>query len=165
MPAIHSNIQTTVSKKGLEKIFCVRVYFPAPNSIYENCYKLRAAIILKSTLIHWHLRLRNSGNLKVEPYQEIPVDAEKKWGEELIDKLEKAVCKALNVRRASWLFLSGGIDSSAVVAMASRHVKAENLKRFHRLDEHSFDETSYPHLSPKIQQRPSYRNIVNRNRP
>lgn len=47
-------------------------------------------------------------------------------------------------------FLSGGIDSSTIVALASRHLTGDNLKTFSiGFNESSFDESAYANIIAK----------------
>ena len=52
------------------------------------------------------------------------------WGEELRALLSQAVKRRLISDVPLGIFLSGGMDSSAVLAFADRHVPAEQLKTF-----------------------------------
>ena len=75
---------------------------------------------------------------------EIPADPESTWGEELRARLDDAVRRRLVADVPVGVFLSGGIDSSAVTAFASRHVPAGQLKTFCiGFEEASFDESAY----------------------
>ncbi len=116
-------------------------YIPGPWSIYEGVNKLMPG--------HWIYV--EKGRMEVKQYYEIPraplaqyhgITYEK--GKELLrEKLEEAVVKRLVSDVPLGAFLSGGIDSSVIVALAAKHVK--HLKTFSIgfKDEPMFDETRY----------------------
>ncbi|MFN2394876.1 MAG: asparagine synthase (glutamine-hydrolyzing) [Bacteroidales bacterium] len=136
-------------KLGIPKVLdynSLRVYFqlnyiPGPWSVYENVLKLMPG---------HYVHIRNS-EIKTLRYYSIPesplpeyknisrVNAQKL----LYEKLEAAVVKRLVSDVPLGAFLSGGIDSSIIVALASKHVK--NLQTFSIgfKDEPMFDETRY----------------------
>jgi asparagine synthase (glutamine-hydrolysing) len=82
----------------------------------------------------------------LEPFagSEIPADPEAAWGEEIRSRLDAAVRRRLVADVPVGVFLSGGIDSSAVTAFASRHVPAGRLETFSiGFEEASFDESAH----------------------
>lgn len=91
-------------------------YVPAPRSLFAGISKLPVA----SMLIAEH------GKVRIQRYWELPreLDAkrgEDQWAEELRAHLERAVHAQMVSDVPLGAFLSGGIDSSAVVAFMSRH--------------------------------------------
>jgi asparagine synthase (glutamine-hydrolysing) len=82
-----------------------------------------------------------------EPFDTRPANAEARWTEEFSALLDKAVGRRLVADVPVGCFLSGGLDSSTVAALAMRHVGRERLKTFSiGFDEASFDETRYARL-------------------
>ncbi|HYM95486.1 MAG TPA: asparagine synthase (glutamine-hydrolyzing) [Chitinophagaceae bacterium] len=69
--------------------------------------------------------------------------------EQLEQLMEKSVTERLISDVPLGAFLSGGIDSSVVVALASRHVKNLNTFSIGYKDNSFFDETSYANLVAK----------------
>ncbi len=91
-------------------------YVPAPGSIFKGLHKLEPGCSL--TL--------KDGKVKIERYWELDAQAESKVTDEdsLLEELEELLFKSVEERLVSDVpfgaFLSGGIDSSLVVAMMSR---------------------------------------------
>jgi asparagine synthase (glutamine-hydrolysing) len=92
-------------------------YIPGPGTIYENVSKLPPA----------HYLVAEQGRIEVKPYWRL--DFEPKWTDDdatLEDRLEAELDEAVRVRLVSDVpfgaFLSGGLDSSVVAALMSRHL-------------------------------------------
>ncbi len=140
-PAVHSGI----SKRALKKYFGYG-YIPAPHSILENVFKLPGGHSFWLDVESLALRTEKYWEFVLEPFagNEIPKNPEEAWGEELRSLLDAAVKCRLVADVPVGIFLSGGIDSSAVTAFASRHVPAGQLKTFSiGFEEASFDESAY----------------------
>src|SRR5258708_18398395 len=112
---------------------------PAPKSIYKNVSKLPAAHI--AVLDERGFRVRRYWDLPA-PSGVAPPDAER----ELVSLLESAVAKRLVADVPVGVFLSGGIDSTSVVALAARHQRP--LRTFSiGFTEASFDESPWAALA------------------
>jgi asparagine synthase (glutamine-hydrolysing) len=103
-------------------------YIPAPYSIYRAVRKLPPA----------HFLLVDENGLRLERYWDFRHIApalywEDRPEEELLDELEEVISRSVKSRMISDVplgaFLSGGIDSSVVVAMMSRHT-SQPVKTF-----------------------------------
>lgn len=99
-------------------------YVPAPRTMFASIHKLPAA--------HW-LDWGNDG-LHVERYWDVAYEPDESLGEkQIIDRSMELIEDAVRVRLMSDVplgaFLSGGIDSSVVVAMMSR-IAADRVKTF-----------------------------------
>jgi asparagine synthase (glutamine-hydrolysing) len=104
-----------------------------PGGHYLSCDVVTGAVEVGE---YWRFR--------IEPMDRIPHDPENAWGEELRALLSQAVKRRLISDVPLGVFLSGGIDSSAVLAFAARHVPPERLGTFSiGFDEPSFDESVY----------------------
>jgi asparagine synthase (glutamine-hydrolysing) len=96
-------------------------YVPDPKSIYQGVLKLRPGHWLTWRVgqaaprqeRYWHLRFAARQRLSV-----------RRAAEELLERLEEAVALRLIADVPLGAFLSGGVDSSAVVAMMSRRSAA-----------------------------------------
>jgi asparagine synthase (glutamine-hydrolysing) len=143
----HPAVSANLSRRALKKYFAYG-YIPAPHSILENVFKLPGGHSFTLDVDDPVLtpRLEKYWDYIIEPFvgAEIPSDPEKAWGEELRARLDTAVQRRLVADVPVGIFLSGGIDSSAITAFASRHVPPGKLKTFCiGFEESSFDESAY----------------------
>lgn len=119
-------------------------YIPAPWSIYQNVFKLLPGSFLK--IRNGEVKEGNYYSLEKESTQTKSSLSYQGALKMLQEKLEASVVKRLVSDVPLGAFLSGGIDSSIIVALASRHVR--NLKTFSIgfRDEPMFDETRYANM-------------------
>ena len=118
-------------------------YIPQPFSILENCKKLEPG-----ELLIW-----KDGKSKTKKYYTLPFTPQKyiftdykKAKLKLRELLEESVSKRLVSDVPVGAFLSGGIDSSVITALASKHTKHLNTFSIGYKDEPLFDETSFAKL-------------------
>ena len=119
-------------------------YIPGPESIFQSVKKLEPG--------SW-MRIEN-GNIEQGIWYELPYPSTNKSSlpdyqtaqKQLIDLMDAAVERRLISDVPLGAFLSGGIDSSVVVALASRHTQTLNTFSIGYKDEPLFDETSYAQL-------------------
>jgi asparagine synthase (glutamine-hydrolysing) len=148
--AEHPEIRRTVSRRALQKYFAYG-YIPAPLSIYEGVNKLPGGCSLILNTSTFEHRVERYWELKLEPFETIPANPEEEWGGRIRELLDRAVQRRLMADVPLGVFLSGGIDSSAVIAFASRHLPAGQLKTFSiGFDEKSFDESQYAERVAKL---------------
>ncbi len=97
------------------------MYIPAPKSIYQNIRKLRAG--------HW-LKVNSKGELKEKAYWDISFEVDNEYNnenafekaqEDLLIELENSIKLRMISDVPIGSFLSGGVDSSAVVALMSKN--------------------------------------------
>lgn len=91
-------------------------YVPAPYSIFKGIKKLPPASMMIS----------EKGDVSIRQYWSIPdkVDeskTESQWAEQLLEKLEQAVVSQMVSDVPLGAFLSGGVDSSCVVALMAKN--------------------------------------------
>ena len=119
-------------------------YIPAPWTIFKNIKKLAPG----------HFLTVKQGGLSIEPYWDIPIDSNQ-WASSntaslsdqknrLYQLIENAVQRRLISDVPLGAFLSGGIDSSIIVALMARNSE-QPVKTFSigYKDLPSFDETNY----------------------
>jgi asparagine synthase (glutamine-hydrolysing) len=143
----HPSVGSTLSRSALKKYFGYG-YIPAPHSILERVYKLPGghSFTLDVGSPGAEPRITKYWDFVLEPFSggEIPADPENAWCEEIRSRLDTAVKRRLVADVPVGVFLSGGIDSSAVTAFASRHVPHGMLKTFSiGFEEASFDESAF----------------------
>jgi asparagine synthase (glutamine-hydrolysing) len=139
----HPDVSRNLSRRALQKYFAYG-YIPAPLSIYEAAKKLPGGCSLTLDTATLDCRIERYWDLVLEPFEQIPSNPEEEWGGQIRELLDRAVQRRLMSDVPLGVFLSGGIDSSAVTAFASRHLPAGQLKTFSvGFDEKSFDESKY----------------------
>jgi asparagine synthase (glutamine-hydrolysing) len=139
----HPDVSRNLSRRALQKYFAYG-YIPAPLSIYEAAKKLPGGCSLTLDTATLDCRIERYWDLVLEPFEQIPSNPEEEWGTQIRELLDRAVQRRLMSDVPLGVFLSGGIDSSAVTAFASRHLPAGQLKTFSvGFDEKSFDESKY----------------------
>jgi asparagine synthase (glutamine-hydrolysing) len=114
-------------------------YVPAPHTIYRGIRKLQPG----------HVAVFEGGRLTTRPYWDLPrpsedtdVPSREECAEEVAALIDRAVRRRLVSDVPLGIFLSGGIDSSAVAAFATRasaRVRTFNI----RFEDPSFDESSW----------------------
>lgn len=139
----HPSVRRYVSEKSLWKYFAY-CYIPEPLTIYSNVYKLPSGNSLTYDFSSKKIKIKRFWDFKIEPFETLPKNPEKVWGEKIRDLLEKSVKKRLISDVPLGVFLSGGIDSTAVAFLASKHLENGKLKTFTvGFDDKSFDELDY----------------------
>jgi asparagine synthase (glutamine-hydrolysing) len=118
-------------------------YVPAPLSAFEGVKKLPQAS---------YMVLTRQGTAHIQPYWQLPSphDVRIRPVEELREELISLLDESVRLRMISDVplgaFLSGGVDSSAVVAMMSRH-SSGRIKTFCiGFDEVDYDERAYARM-------------------
>jgi asparagine synthase (glutamine-hydrolysing) len=115
------------------------LYVPAPRTIYRNIWKLPAG----------HLLVAEKGRVVTRRYWDLTFtgDGDPSREDEYLDRLEALVDESVRLRLLSDVplgaFLSGGIDSSLVVASMVRNCSNRVLTTSVGFDEHAFNELEY----------------------
>lgn len=115
-------------------------YVPHPKTGFKNIFKLPQA---------HYLEIKN-GEIKIERYWDLDYNnkldlTEQEWCERLESKLEESVKLRMISDVPLGAFLSGGIDSSAIVAMMSKYTS--KVKTFSvGFKEKKYDESDYAEI-------------------
>ncbi len=119
-------------------------YIPQPQSMIEGVAKLKPA---------HYMKIDGSGIQEYQPYYNININKEgyNKYNyQEAQDKLVSLMDESVKRRMISDVplgaFLSGGIDSSVIVALASKYTNQLNTFSIGYKDNPFFDETKYAKL-------------------
>jgi asparagine synthase (glutamine-hydrolysing) len=133
-PAVHPELDT----RSLAYYLALE-YVPAPDSILRGVHKLEPG----------HALVLEKGSLRTWPYWQIPLAQNRSWSfpdaaRMLRERLDKAVLSRLVSDVPLGVFLSGGIDSSTVAALAARHGALETFSI--GFEEKSFDESDHARL-------------------
>jgi len=119
-------------------------YVPAPRSIFKGISKLPAG----------HVLTVENGDIEIRRYWDLDLEASMHTGhsslDEKADELRELLSDAVRMRLVAdvplGILLSGGIDSSAIAALAVRH-STERVKTFSiGFEEDSFDESKYARM-------------------
>ncbi|MBM4314113.1 MAG: asparagine synthase (glutamine-hydrolyzing) [Deltaproteobacteria bacterium] len=136
----HPKVERTLSLRALSKYLAYE-YVPTPDAIIEGVHKLPAASFL--VLEKGDIRIRSYHQFRFSTRPRESCD-EASLVEELRRLLTQAVRRRLGGPSVPGFFLSGGIDSSTLVAFASRLVDPSKIKTFSiGFHEKSFDESSF----------------------
>ncbi|HEY9284027.1 MAG TPA: asparagine synthase (glutamine-hydrolyzing) [Pyrinomonadaceae bacterium] len=134
----HPSVETRINLEALRQYLAFD-YVPAPLSIYEGIQKLPAA----------HALTLEDGATRVWPYWRLSYRKPERapTADEAAEQLRGLLADSVRMRLVSdvplGVLLSGGVDSSAVTAMAVR-ASAATVKTFSvSFAEKSFDESSY----------------------
>jgi asparagine synthase (glutamine-hydrolysing) len=132
----HPKVSKQVNFSALQKYLALE-YVPSPDSIFAGISKLPPA----------HFLLVKNGNVKTGKYWQPKIDKtitnENEAKEKLIELLGRSTELRLIADVPLGVFLSGGIDSSAIAALAS-YKAGEKIKTFSiGFEESSFDESEH----------------------
>lgn len=143
----HPEVERNINPQALDAYFSLG-YVPDPISIFENVEKLPPG---------HHLTFTN-GRLTVERYWDFSYQSNGNGGNghrasDYLDELRALLDEAVKLRLVSDVplgaFLSGGVDSSTVVALMARHME-QPVKTFSiGFNEDSYDELKYARLTAK----------------
>lgn len=137
----HRQFHARLSRRSVAK-FLAHGYLPAPNGIYEDCEKLPGGTCLTYDIVTGHQRQRRYWQFRLNPDPRWLDRSEGDLIEELQGHLFEATRRRLISDVPLGFFLSGGIDSSAVLAAASRFLPSDDLHAFTLgFREPSFDES------------------------
>jgi asparagine synthase (glutamine-hydrolysing) len=146
LPALleHASSPRSVSPTALRKYFAW-CYIPAPRSIVERVWKLPGGHAFSYDLSSRDLKTWQWWEFKIEP--DAALTDESAVAAQLAQTLEAATKRRLMADVPLGIFLSGGIDSSAIAAFAARHVPAGKLNTFSiGFTDPTFDESSHARL-------------------
>ncbi|GAB2958203.1 asparagine synthase (glutamine-hydrolyzing) [Hymenobacter coalescens] len=125
-------------------------YIPGPATIFKGVRKL---------LPGHYLFIKADGKVVGKRWYKIPYDAKKtaknklsyeQQQAKLVELMDAAVARRLVADVPLGAFLSGGIDSSVVTALAAKHTPHLNTFSIGFKDEPFFDETKYANLVAKM---------------
>ena len=122
-------------------------YIPAPNSIFKNVKKIEPGnyFLIHNNKIesHCYYKIEDTSTHNSEKLDY------KKSQQKLVELLDKSVQLRMISDVPLGCFLSGGIDSSVIAALASQHTKHLSTFSIGFKDEPYFDETHYAELVAK----------------
>lgn len=132
----HPSVRRQIDLDALAKYLAYE-YVPSPHSIFRNIYKLEPGTRMSI----------KGGNIRTERYWDLKFDIDQHFDHReaksrLLRLLRDSVRRRLISDVPLGVFLSGGIDSSAVVAMMAELMPPKDIKTFSiGFKEKSFDES------------------------
>ena len=137
----HPRLDRTLDQRSLQKFFAYG-YLPAPNTIYRGVRKLPGGCHLTVDLSTQQVVEARYWRFRIEAEDDAPAGRDAALAEELRELIDRAVARRLVGDVPLGVFLSGGVDSSAILAFAARHRSADSLDTFTiGFEERSFDES------------------------
>ena len=141
--ALHPHVSKAVDRRALQKFFA-HGFIPAPNAILQGVYKLCAGSWITYDLTTQAVSERRYWRFRVEPDESLGPDAEPRLVDELRARLHDAVRRRLMSDVPLGIFLSGGVNSSTVLAFARAVLPNSEIKTFTiGFTEPSYDESEY----------------------
>lgn len=136
----HPDFKSELDHEALAHFFQYE-YVPAPYAIFRGVKKLPAGCFL----------IHDEKGLTIKSYWDVPLSdgnkadvSEPEACERILELLDRAVEYRTISDVPLGVFLSGGVDSSAVVALMARHRAGKEIKTFSvNFNEPSFDESAY----------------------
>lgn len=132
-------VEAKLDHLSLQK-YLAHEYIPAPRSIFENIFKLEPG----------HVLIFENGKVETKRYWDVALEGESTHmseqfaTQEFKALFERAVERRLMSDVPLGVFLSGGLDSSSVVAAMRKYMEPKQIKTFSiGFAEKSFDESSY----------------------
>lgn len=140
---LHPTVDSSLDPRSLQKLFAYG-YLPAPGALYRGAKKLPGGCSLTFDLRRGDTKIVRYWRFAIEAEEDAPMDRVAALTDELRQLLDRAVARRLISDVPLGVFLSGGLDSSTVLAVAARHRPAETLDTFTiGFTEPSFDESAY----------------------
>lgn len=139
----HGSVSRQINQRALQKLFAWG-YLPAPLALYEGCRKLPGGHCATLDIDGFSLTIWPYWQFELTPDNALLETDEDRLAEELQHLLFQAVDRRLISDVPLGLFLSGGLDSSSVLAGACAMMPHAKPKTFCiGFDEKSYDESGF----------------------
>lgn len=137
----HPGVPSGLNEQALRKYFAYG-FVPAPATLVKGVHKLPGGCSMTFDLASGQLSQQRDWRYRAEPDESLAAKPVEALVDELHGLLDAAIARRLVADVPVGLFLSGGVDSSTVAALALRHAGAERLRTYSiGFDEASFDES------------------------
>jgi asparagine synthase (glutamine-hydrolysing) len=141
--ALHPHVSRSVDLLTLQKFFA-HGFIPAPNALLHNVYKLCGGSWITYDVKTQLINERRYWRFRLEPDDSLGPEVERRLVDELQAHLREAVRRRLMSDVPLGIFLSGGLDSSTVLAFARELLPNTEVKTFSvGFTEPSYDESEY----------------------
>jgi asparagine synthase (glutamine-hydrolysing) len=141
---LHPAVPENMDPAALQKLFAYG-FIPAPWALLARVKKLPAGHWMKVPVQSLRCEIRKYWEFELDPFETIPKNPERVWGEELVHRLDEAVRCRLQADVPVGVFLSGGIDSTTIATLAARHHPSVETFSI-GFEEKSFDEREFARL-------------------
>lgn len=142
----HPSCPTQVDRLALKKFFA-HGFIPAPRTLLCRVQKLPAGHSLVYDVSAREIRLRCYWQFVLDPVESSGPDAERRLADELLDRLRGAVKRQLVADENVGVLISGGVDSSAIAALAVAERGPNRVESFNiGFEERSYDESVHARL-------------------
>jgi asparagine synthase (glutamine-hydrolysing) len=142
----HREIRPSPSPIALRKLFAYG-YLPAPHALYEDTAKLPGGHFMTVDLESLETKINAYWRLTLEPDEALAQHGEEELAEQLRGLLIEATERRLVSDVAIGVFLSGGLDSSMVLAAAAQKRPARQIKSFTiGFTERTYDESEFARI-------------------
>ena len=156
----HPDVTAEIDTLAVKKYFAYG-FIPAPASLYRDVQKLPGGCYMRFDLATSKLQTERYYQFSVAPDDSLATAPESEVGEELLAHLSVATRRRLVADRPIGIFLSGGLDSSAILACASKEVSEERIRTFSLgFHEKTFDESDWARLVAEFFQTEHYNEIL-----
>lgn len=146
---VHPDSSKEVDPVSIQKYFGYG-FIPAPFTLYKSIKKLPAGHRMIFDLVSKQERISSFWKFKVLPDDECSKNSVDDLAIELRTNLEAAVKRRMVADVPLGIFLSGGVDSSSILALASLSSISENIKTFSiGFKEKKFDESGIARMVAK----------------
>ena len=138
---VHPDLKREINPQAVEEYFAFG-YVPEPHTIYQSVHKLEPGFFLT---------IDGDGNIHKQQYWDVPFEVgapkpQAELEEELIERLAEAVKIRMVADVPLGAFLSGGVDSSAVVALMAEQSDKPVSTCSIAFEQQAFDESSYAEM-------------------
>ncbi len=139
----HPSVDTALDLVALRKYFAYG-YIPAPHALCQGCRKLPGGHSLTYDLARGTIEIKCYWRFRLTPDAGLQDSDEPTLIEELRHLLSQAVRRRLISDRPLGIFLSGGVDSGTVLAMAAQYLDQSAIRTFTvGFTEPTFDESGH----------------------
>ncbi|MCC6594446.1 MAG: asparagine synthase (glutamine-hydrolyzing) [Xanthomonadales bacterium] len=143
---LHPQAPTAVDRQALRKYYGYG-YVPAPLSWIEGVRKLPAGHGLQFDLQTGELAVQRWWRYRAQPDPALAAQPLADLEREFLWYLDRAVARRLVADVPVGAFLSGGIDSSTIAALAMRHCRQDRLRSYSiAFSDDAFDESPHARL-------------------
>lgn len=140
---LHFKVSNSISSLSLQK-YLAYGYIPSPLTIYNKIYKLPAGHFLEYEFNKSKTSIKKYWDFKIEPDNKYLKYSANEVSEHLEKLLSTSVKSRMNADVPLGFFLSGGLDSSLLVALANKFSKKSKIKTFSiGFENKSFDESRF----------------------